>query len=256
MILPKRGIPAVLCRRLLAGHKHALKVSERPVHLATPYLGLVHGNERMAELKEHVKHAPLSHPLVELRRIDAVGLPHHKDVVTVAYRRLELMQEVEDSRGVCRRGMHRAQTIRAIDVAILKYGGFLYIGNGVDAESAHALAYPEVRDVKEGLAHLGILPVEVGLLLGERMQVELLPLLAPLPRTAAKDRSPIRGRRPVGPRVAPYVPVSLVVLARRARLHEPRAFLRRVIEYQVHHHAYTPLAPTRYELVHVGHGAK
>jgi hypothetical protein len=55
--------------------------------------------------------------------------------------------------------MNGIEAILAIGRPILKDGRLLYVGDGVDAESAHAFIGPKVCHVKEGLAHLGILPV-------------------------------------------------------------------------------------------------
>ena len=56
----------------------------------------------------------------------------------------------------------------------------------VNSEAAHTLVNPEIRDVVQGLSHVGIGPVQVGLCGREGVQVVLLafcvmPLRSPVP---------------------------------------------------------------------------
>ena len=56
------------------------------------------------------------------------------------------------------------------------------------------------------------------------------------PRAAAEDAQPVVGRPAVGRRVAPDVPVALRVVARGARLDEPRVLVGGVVRHEVEDH--------------------
>ena len=256
MVLKEDRIPAAVGCGLLAGREGVLEIGELPLRRAAPDLRRSHGHVRVAELKEHVKDASLAHPLVELVGCDAVGLAHHKDVAAVTHGSLELVQEVEDTRGVGRGGVHRAHAVLAVDRAVRKDGGLLDVGDGIDAEAAHALVGPEVGDVDQCTAHVGVLPVEVGLLRSKGVQVVLLALLAPLPCAATKDGAPVSGSATVRSWIAPDVPVGIGALAALTRLHEPRALLGGVVKDQVHDHLDAAFVALGDKLVHVGHRAK
>ena len=104
----------------------------------------------------------------------------------------------------------------------------------VDAEAVDAALEPEAHDLVERLAHLVVPPVEIRLLGQEVVQVVLTALLVERPRRAPEDRLPVVRRRPVGLRVAPYVPVALRGIA------EPWMPVARVVGDEVEQHAQVP----------------
>ena len=208
----------------------------------------------MAELEEHREDAVLADPLRQFLRADAVGLADREDVVTVEYVAAELVQEVEDARRVGRHLVDAGEAVSTVDRAVLERR-LLDVDDGIDAEAADTLVEPEVRGVKEGLAHLWVLPVEVRLRLGKRVQVVLLALLAPRPGRAAEDGSPVRRSRAVRLGVAPDVPVGLGIRAVLLRLEEPRVLVGAVVEYEVHDDADVALLRLGDELFHVLHRA-
>ena len=113
------------------------------------------------------------------------------------------------------------------------------LGDRVEPEAVDAAVEPEAQHVVHRRLDLGVLPVEVGLLGHERVQVVLAGALVERPRGAAglERRGPVVGRAAVRRRVAPDVPVALGVLAARARLLEPRVAVGRVVRDPVDHDA-------------------
>ena len=101
----------------------------------------------------------------------------------------------------------------------------------VDAEAVDAAIRPEPQRAHEVLAHLRVVPVEVGLLDGEEVQVPLA-VRDLLPRRAAEDRLPV-GRRLCAVGAGP-VAEDVAVARRRARrggerLLEPLVQIRGVV---------------------------
>ena len=88
----------------------------------------------------------------------------------------------------------------------------------VHPEPVHAAGQPPPHHGVDGLADLGVLPVQVGLLGGEDVQVVLAGGLIPGPGGAGEVGLPVggfgarRARRVAGARVAPPVPVPLGVV--------------------------------------------
>lgn len=91
----------------------------------------------------------------------------------------------------------------------------------VHAETVDAAVEPPAHHVVNGLADLGVFPIEVGLLAREHVEVELLRFLVPLPAWAAEGGIPVvrfssafAGCEAFDfARVAPDVPVALGVFA-------------------------------------------
>ena len=166
------------------------------------------------------------------------------------------MQEVEDARRVRRHLVDARHAVRRVRLAVREDGGLLDVGDGVDAEAADALCEPEVCGGEERFSDLGVLPVEVGLRLGEGVQVVLAALLAVRPCRAAEDAAPVRRGAAVLLRVAPYIPVALRVRAALLRLQEPRVLIGGVVVDEIHDDAHVALLRFCDQLLHVGERAE
>ena len=208
----------------------------------------------MAELEEHGKDSLLSHPVREFLGAHAVRLGDGEDIVPLEDLAAHLVQIVEDARRIRRHRVDAHETVRTVRLAVDEVR-LLDVDDRVDAETAHALFQPEVRRAVERLAHLGVRPVEIRLLLGEGVEVILLPLLAPRPRGAAENRAPVRRRRAVRLRVAPDVPVGFRVRAAPPRLPEPGVLIRGVVEHEIHDDADAAALRLADQVLHIRHRA-
>src|SRR5713226_471283 len=61
----------------------------------------------------------------------------------------------------------------------------------IDAETIDATLQPEAQDIVHGLTHVGIAPVQIGLLHIKHVQVVLPCLLIELPGRPAKETGPV-----------------------------------------------------------------
>ena len=139
------------------------------------------------------------------------------------------------------------------------------LGDHVDdvhAEAVDAAVEPPAHHRVDGLPHLRVLPVEVGLLAGEQVE-EVLPRgLVELPRGAGEERAPVRGLRPrltgpvAGAGRTPPVPVPLGTRRRRPRLDEPRVLVRGVVDDEVHDQLHAALVESREQPVQVVQAAE
>jgi hypothetical protein len=87
------------------------------------------------------------------------------------------------------------------------------LGDEVDdvhPEAVDTAVEPPAHHVVDGRAHLGVLPVEVGLLAVEQVQVVLPAPLVPLPRRAAEERAPVVRLRAVAARLGPVAGIASV----------------------------------------------
>ena len=140
---------------------------------------------------------------------------------------VHLGQELVDARAAARvlqAAVARARRDRAV-------GQRRLLGDEVDdvhPEAVDAPVQPPAHHRVDGLAHLRVLPVQVGLLAREQVQVVLAGRRVELPRRAGEERAPVVRA------LAPPVPVALRVVADRARLHEPRVLVGRVVDDEVH----------------------
>ena len=145
------------------------------------------------------------------------------------------------------------------DLAVGQAGGLGDQIDDVHAEAVDAPVQPPVHHRVHGGAHLGVLPVEVGLFAVEEVQVVLAGRLVQGPRGSREEGPPVvrlraglSGSAP-GPGRPPVVPVALRVVLRGARGGEPRVLVRGVVHHQVHHEFHAPyvrVAQQRVELLH------
>ena len=168
----------------------------------------------------------------------------------------ELVKKIEDAGRVRCHRVDAHHAVRRIGGAVGEDGRFLDVGDRVDAEAADALVEPEVRRRKEGCAHLGILPVEVGLRLGKGVEVVLIAFRAVRPCGAAEDAAPVRRRTAIGLCIAPDVPVALWIIAAGLRLDEPRMLIGAVVVDEIHDDAHIALLCLGDQFLHVGECAE
>ena len=105
--------------------------------------------------------------------------------------------------------------------------------DGVEAEAVDAAVEPEAGGVQQGVLDRGIVQVQLGLLRQEIVHVVLAAAGVPGPRRAGEDGLPVVGRRAVGFRIGPDVPVGLRAVAGLATVAEPVVLIRGVGEDQI-----------------------
>src|SRR5215469_16834533 len=113
----------------------------------------------------------------------------------------------------------------------------------VDAEAVDTALKPEPHHIVHCRAHIAVPPIEIRLRRQECVAVILSSAAIQLPRAAAEFRQPIVRRTSVFGWIAPDVPVTFGVMARRAAFDEPAMLIRSVIRYQVKDELYS--APMR-----------
>ena len=194
---------------------------------------------------------------------DARHLPDSEDlaVATLEDLAVHLRHELVDARAVRDMRCPVAQGSRVHDPV----GQRQVLGDEVDdvhPEAVHPAVEPPAHHRVDGLADLGVLPVEVRLLAGEEMQVVVAARLVVGPRGPGEEALPVgrfgsrrSARHPLA-RGTPPVPVALRVVGRRARLHEPRVLVAGVVDDEVHHQAHPALVQGRHEVVDVGQRAE
>jgi hypothetical protein len=210
---------------------------EDHVDLATPRVGV---QPRLVD--RHARH------LADVQQPAAV---RHEDLP------VHLLQELVDPRPVEEVRCPVAQT-PVLRVAV---GQRRVLGDHVDdvhPEPVDPAVKPPAHHREHGLADLGVLPVEIGLLPGEEVQVVLAVPRVELPGRSREERAPVRrlgarlARGHSGARRPPPVPVALGVVAARARLDEPGVLVGRVVDDEVHHELHAALvrgAQQRVELL-------
>ena len=133
------------------------------------------------------------------------------------------------------------------------------LGNRADlihAEAVHALVAPPCHHAVHVVAQFRILPVQIGLLRREQVQIVHVCFRVKLPRRSAEARTPVVRRASVLFRFAPDVVVAIRVILALPTLHEPRMLVGRVVDNQVHHDANaTPMRLLK-QLIEIRHRAE
>ena len=134
--------------------------------------------------------------------------------------------------------------------------GFRNHAYDIHAEAVHALVAPPCHHAVHVVAQFRILPVQIGLLRREQVQIVHVRFRVKLPRRSAEARPPIVRRTAVRFRLAPDVVVAIRVILALPTLHEPRMLVGRVVDNQVHHDANaTPMRLFK-QLIEVRHRAE
>ena len=129
----------------------------------------------------------------------------------------------------------------------------------IEAEAIHPFVKPEVENVCDFFPHFRVLPVQICLLLTEKMQVELIAVCDPLPGGSGKRRLPVaRGQKlPLLHFSFSYdVVIPVRGIGRRNRLFEPRMLRRRMVDDHVHDHFQIPLMTFCEKPVEIFHRAE
>ncbi|CAO0825743.1 hypothetical protein SMICM17S_09711 [Streptomyces microflavus] len=150
-----------------------------------------------------------------------------------------------------------------VDDAVGEAGGLGDEVDDVHAEAVDPPLQPPAHHGVDRLAQVRVLPVEVGLLAGEEVQVVLAALLVVGPGGAGEEGAPVVGFRARGAGLhafaggAPDVPVALAALgAFVAGGGEPGVFVGGVVDDQVHDELHPALVDGAQEPVEVGEGSE
>ncbi len=108
--------------------------------------------------------------------------------------------------------------------------------DGIEAEAVDAAREPELGRGDERIDHRGMAQIERRLARQEMMEIVLAPTGLPAPGGAAEHREPVVGRRAIGTRIAPHVPVAALVGAARAARAEPGMLVGGVAADEVDQH--------------------
>ncbi len=139
--------------------------------------------------------------------------------------------------------------------------GFGDLGDHVHAETVDAAVHPPVHHPVDGLAHFGILPVEIGLFLGILVEEVFAAFRIVLPCGAAEVGAPLvrlgtrSARFMAGFGRTPPIPIGVrIVLV--ARSLEPGVLVGRVVHDQIHDDPQTTSVRFGEQFVHVFHRAE
>ena len=264
VVVPVQGVPAAAVQAFLPVGEDLLEVNQ--VEAA---VGPLAGHATFGGVYVHV--LELEHHLqlvavetgVECGVVHghAGGFAHGHDRVLAQDLAVHLLQEFVHARAV---GCDSKGVVEAASEDCRVLGEGEVLRNQVDdvhAEAVHALVQPEAHDVVDLFADLRVLPVQVGLLDGEVVQVELAGRLVPLPYGGAEARNPVVRRNRLAVLVeslgiAPDVVVAVGVVLGGACLLEPFVLVGSVVDDQVHHELDAVLVRGFEQLIEVFHGAE
>ena len=243
VVVPVQGVPPAAVQALLPVGEDLLEVNQVEAAVGPlaghATLGGVHIH--VLELEDHLQLVAVETGVERgVVHGHAGGFAHGHDRVLAEDLAVHLLQEFVYARAVGCDG-------QGVVEAAGQYGGVLWegevLGNQVDdvhAEAVHALVQPEAHDVVDLFADLRVLPVQVGLLDGEVVQVELAGRLVPFPHGGAEAGNPVVRRNRLAVLVealgvAPDVVVAVGVVLGGACLLEPFVLVGGVVDDEVHH---------------------
>ena len=264
VVVPVQGVPAAAVQALLPVGEDLLEVNQ--VEAA---VGPLAGHATFGGVYVHV--LELEHHL-QLVAVEtgvergvvhghAGGFTHGHDRVLAEDLAVHLLQEFVHARAV---SCDSQAVVEAASEDCRVIGEGEVLRNQVDdvhTEAVHALVQPEAHDVVDLFADLRVLPVQVGLLDGEVVQVELAGRLVPFPHGGAEAGNPVVRRNRLAVLVealgvAPDVVVAVGVVLGGACLLEPFVLVRGVVDDQVHHELDAVLVRGFEQLIEVFHGAE
>ena len=242
----------------------SLGVGERPV--TRRGFKLVSGAEAdidEVELEHHVELLGIGADVLEdLLHIGGIGQLADGDGAVLGENSVDFAEELVHTRTVAVEQSSGLEFGLGVDDGSIGVGLELAIHvDSVDTETVNTTLEPELNGrIVDGLAADGVLPVQIGLLLGEQVEVVLLGVLIPLPNTAAtKVAAPIVGRQALT-RLGvfgrlPDVPIALGAVLAGDRLLEPGVLVGGVVDDEVEHYAQVAGMGFFDERLHVLQGA-
>ena len=126
----------------------------------------------------------------------------------------------------------------------------------VDAKTIHPALQPEAQYLQHRALYFGIAPVEIRLLLQERVLIILARGCVELPRGPAELGEPVVGRPARGRWISPHVPVALRIVTRAPGFDEPRVLIGGVVGDVVQDDAQAESVSLEQERVKIGKRAE
>ena len=105
----------------------------------------------------------------------------------------------------------------------------------IHTKSVDSLFTPPVHHVKDFIAHRGIVPIQIGLLTGEEMQIVLSACFVPFPCRASEGRRPSVWGIPLAVSITPDIIIPFRIIPAAAALHEPGMLIRGVVHDKIHY---------------------
>ena len=188
----------------------------------------------MLELEDHVQLGPLAVRIFPgLFKCHARRLSDRHDVEFREHLLIHFLYVLVDMRPV-----RRTAAVAVEFVHERRVGQSRRLGDQADdihAETVDALLAPARHHVEDFLSHRRVIPVEVGLLFGEQMQVVHIRRRVILPRGPGEPGAPVVGLFAVLS-LPPDVVIPLGIFPGGTALYEPPVFVGGVIDDQVHHY--------------------
>ena len=236
VIFKKDRTPTVRRRHFLAGSQGAFQFRKFPLGRTAPDFPVFEMKVYVAEFKHHVKHALRAYPFGQIFRRDAVRFAYGKNIPARKHFPLELMKKIQNPRRIGRHCMNRGQTVLPVRRTVPEFR-FLYVGDRVNAETAHAFVQPEAGRIVKGFSHFRVFPVKVRLLRRKGVKIILLAFLTPSPGRAAENAAPVGRRAAIRFGVPPDIPVRLRIHAVFPGFLKPAVLVGTVVKNEVHNNA-------------------